>query len=211
MQQCQIYYTCFCKLRNISGCPWLHSNSMCEIVVRSRMVRGSGDGLLTTMERHCSSVRVGQDSLLSATQRSIFSSFWGRQCSGAHSDSFLHQMCWMFHAIPDPRHFTFCWRQSVWRVPWCNASLLPLGQVRVCPAQKANQVPGLHQKQSGQQVEGDNPALCSVLVRHHLEHSPMRTGWESWGCSAWRREGSGRLRAAFQYLKGGRRKVEDRF
>jgi len=31
----------------------------------------------------------------------------------------------------------------------------------------------------------------------------MREGWESWGCSGWRGEGSGQtLTAAFQYLKG---------
>jgi len=34
--------------------------------------------------------------------------------------------------------------------------------------------------------------------------SPTRAGWESWGCSAWRKEGSGiDLIAAFQYLKEG--------
>ena len=37
--------------------------------------------------------------------------------------------------------------------------------------------------------------------------SPTRKGWESWGCSAWRREGCRKdLIAAFQYLKGACRK-----
>ena len=39
--------------------------------------------------------------------------------------------------------------------------------------------------------------------------SAVRKGWESWGCSAWRREGSrdGRLIAASQYLKGAYKKA----
>ena len=40
--------------------------------------------------------------------------------------------------------------------------------------------------------------------------SPMRKGWESWGCSAWKRRLWGDLIAAFQYLKGPYRKDGDR-
>ena len=40
-----------------------------------------------------------------------------------------------------------------------------------------------------------------------MEHLPTRTDWESWGCAAWGREGSGEtLRAASKYLKGGCKK-----
>jgi len=39
----------------------------------------------------------------------------------------------------------------------------------------------------------------------------VRKGWESWGCSAWRRESCwGDLIAAFLYLKGACKKDEDR-
>ena len=38
--------------------------------------------------------------------------------------------------------------------------------------------------------------------------SPVRKGWESWDCSAWRREGCGET-TAFLYLKGAHRKEGD--
>jgi len=84
----------------------------------------------------------------------------------------------------------------------------------------SQQCPGLHPQKCGQQGEGGNPAslLCAgeaspgvvcpdVESTVQEKHGPVgvcpekghkndpgdgtkRTGWKSWGCSAWRIEGS---------------------
>lgn len=89
-----------------------------------------------------------------------------------------------------PRSDNFC------HFCWSCAQKHSLGwKPAVCTHRSDDRLhPVVHQKECGQQAEGGDALLCSHSTPpgsalHRQDTSPLKTSWDSWGCSTWRRKG----------------------